>query len=62
MFKIIKVQCTNPIIYLLEDLLQKIYNWSVLRVRVALCDSSGYTPRGKSIAQEGKRGKVAGIR
>jgi len=63
MFKIIKVQHSNPVTYLLEDYRGK-YSWSVLRIRVVSHDSSGYIPHGESIAQEGKRGlrKVTGIR
>jgi len=51
-FKIVKVQRTNPVTYLFEDYRGKIYSWSVLRVRVASRDLSGYISRGKSIAQE----------
>jgi len=63
-FKIVKIQRTNPVTYLLEDYRGKSIAGAFFRVRVASSNSSGYISRGKSIAQEGKQGlrKVVGIR
>jgi len=52
-FKIVKVQRTNPVTYLLEDYRGK--SIAVLRAQAASRDSPGYIPRGKNIAQEGKQ-------